>query len=453
MDAEDILNSLIKLVLRFLFSVKGLIISAVLIVGTLVLAFLFAFIVIIAGGSEDCDNKTEGNGLTPGQNIATDQSADKNAKALFDHMVKAEGASGAGAAGVVAVAYRESNLNPQAVNPGGGVAGILQWSGWFNQVNGNRIVSEGSIKNGDMSTLTMENELKLLHFELGGSFSSARKAMANASDPTEAAKEWSQTYEGVALSDGQTKISLIDQYAKKYYQQFGGSSIKGNPALGGANKAAQTGDQNDDANNANKCSTDDGGSGADGYGLPVKGEYTLGTGTYPSYTQGSQSHDHNGVDFQSKGLSENDVRSGTDKAGVYAVHNGTVQQVMHIGDQYVVVIKQTDKRYSYYGHALIQPKVKVGDVVSRGQLITYQGYGGDVRPKSLQAAHVHFGLAKSSAGGFGPDAPNILSPADYLPLPKEVLQDGTSSGPNDRVIGSGFTKVFNAKSTDKESGK
>lgn len=419
--------------------------------GTVILffvSFISAIVVLIAGTTENCDSPSTDSGLTPGQEIATDQGAEKNAKILFDHMVKSEGASGAGAAGVVAVAYRESNLNPKAVNPGGGVAGILQWSGWMHQVNGNRITSEGSIKNGDMSTLTMENELKLLHHELSGSFSSSRKAMATATDPTKAAQDWSQGYEGVALSDGQTKINLISQYADKYYKKFGGESIKGNPALNGANDAAKSGEENSEADSNNNCSTGGSdGNGAEGYGLPVKGKYSLGTGTYPSYTVGSTSHDHNGVDFQSVGLTENDVRNGTEKAGVYSVHNGTVQNVAHIGDQYTVTIRNSDKRFAYYGHSMVQPKVKVGDAISRGQLINYQGYGGDVRPKNIGAAHVHFGLSKST--NVFPDSPDILSPADYLPLPKSVTPDGNSNGPNDKVTGSGFTKVFESKDTDK----
>ena len=103
------------------------------------------------------------------QNESANPSDDKdttstNAKSIFDHLTKANGFSGAGAAGAVAVAERESGFNAQAINPSGGVAGWFQWSGWGNTINGNRISSEGSIKSGDMSTLTAVNEFKLLDY-------------------------------------------------------------------------------------------------------------------------------------------------------------------------------------------------------------------------------------------------------------------------------------------------
>ena len=124
---------------------------------------------------------------------------------------------GQGAAGAVAVAERESGFNAQAINPSGGVAGWLQWSGWGNTINGNRISSEGSIKSGDMSTLTAVNEFKLLDYELNGSKNSTRMSVGKATDPQQAALDWSVLYEGVSLADGQTKESEIKANALKWY--------------------------------------------------------------------------------------------------------------------------------------------------------------------------------------------------------------------------------------------
>lgn len=441
--AKRLGKSLGKQGLKLLLPPKGLLAMCILAIGILIISFLFSVVALISD-SDDCSNVAQ-----PDANLPVSTDTKGYAKMIFNHMVQVEGSSGAGAAGVLAIVERESQFNPKAVNPAGGVAGWLQWSGWLHTANGSRITKEGSIKNGDLSTLTPENELKLLHYELSGPYKSAKQAMQEASDPFEAAKKWSVTYEGVALSDGQTKLPQLEAAAKKYYQQFGGESIKGNPGIDGANEGADSG-ASAGTDEQQACSAGSGGSGAEGYGLPVAGKYTLGTGTYPSYSTGSTSHDHDGVDFQSKGLTEDDVRNGTKKAGALSVHNGTVDVVQKLDDQWIVVIRNSDKRYSYYGHSMVKPPVKKGDMVSRGQIVNYQGYGGDVRPKSLGAAHVHFGMASAGGGqSFLPGSSSILSPADFLPLPKSVMPDGSNGGKNDRVTGSGFTRVFNSKDTDK----
>lgn len=102
---------------------------------------------------------------------------------MFDFLTQEIGFSGAGAAGALAVAYRESNFRLDAQNPGGGVAGIFQWSGFSNGVNGNRITSEGSIKAGDTSTLTLENQLKLIKYELSNGYRKARDTVVGRQIP------------------------------------------------------------------------------------------------------------------------------------------------------------------------------------------------------------------------------------------------------------------------------
>lgn len=168
-----------------------------------------------------------------------------NAKQVFNYLTNDMGFSGAGAAGALAVAMRESSMDPTATNAGGGVAGIFQWSGFSNTVNGSRITQEGSIKAGDTSTLTMENEIKLLGFELNGGYHKAKVTVGNASDPTQAAKDWSVLFEGVALSDGQSKVSQIEQWANQACDTYNCKSIaaqtdKLNQGGNGASDATNT---------------------------------------------------------------------------------------------------------------------------------------------------------------------------------------------------------------------
>lgn len=169
----------------------------------------------------------------------------ENAKQIFNYLTNDMGFSGAGAAGALAVAMRESSMDPTATNSGGGVAGIFQWSGFSNTVNGSRITKEGSIKAGDKSTLTMENEIKLLGFELNGDYHKAKVTVGNASDPTQAAKDWSVLFEGVALSDGQSKVSQIEQWANQACDTYNCKSItaqtdKLNQGGNGASDATNT---------------------------------------------------------------------------------------------------------------------------------------------------------------------------------------------------------------------
>ena len=160
---------------------------------------------------------------------------------VFDFLTNEMGFSGAGAAGALAVAYRESNFRLDAHNVGGGVAGIFQWSGYSNSVNGSRITSEGSIKPGDPSTLTLENQLKLLRYELNGGYSKVKTTVGKATDPVQAAKDWSLLYEGVALSDGQSKISEISDWAVQACDAHNCHSIQADEAKLGSGESVKTG--------------------------------------------------------------------------------------------------------------------------------------------------------------------------------------------------------------------
>lgn len=192
-----------------------------------------------ADGNITSDDSSGASGAT-GDWTQKGTDANKNAQAIFDQLTKKNGFSGAGAAGALANAKRESGFDPKAVNSGGGVAGLFQWSGWGNSINGNRIISEGSIKRGDTSTLTTENELKLVNHEINGSYSKVKSSVGRSTSPTEAAKNWSQDYEGVSLDDSQTNLNQIVADAKTAYEAFGGASISADDSLIGDNTGTQS---------------------------------------------------------------------------------------------------------------------------------------------------------------------------------------------------------------------
>ena len=122
-----------------------------------------------------------------------------------------------GATGVLAVAERESGFDPEAINTGGGVAGYFQWSGWSNQVNGNRWALARERK------LDSEVELDLMSKELNGNWKKVKDYLKTAKSPEEAALYWSEHYEGVSLSDGQTKAETLKKNAKKWHEVFKGT--------------------------------------------------------------------------------------------------------------------------------------------------------------------------------------------------------------------------------------
>ena len=164
----------------------------------------------------------------------------KVAKAIFDFLTKKIGFSGAGAAGAVAVANRESTMNPKALNPRGGVAGLFQWGGWNGDTrNSDRIHSGGFIHSS--SDLTVEKELKLTEYELRHGYTHAKDKVGRDTSPAQAADDWSLLYEGVSLSDSQTKPEMIHADARKAYEMFGGANISANSALLGGTEAAESG--------------------------------------------------------------------------------------------------------------------------------------------------------------------------------------------------------------------
>lgn len=254
-NKKNPMSTLLKWIAKHAWAILG--ISGSLIVLVIGIAVMIVLI-FMSGQNSSCspDNSNNSN------ETITDVDTGKIPKGIFDHLTKNMGFSGAGAAGAVAVAKRESGFNPKITNPSGGVAGLFQWSGWGNNINGNRITTGGFIQSGDDSTLTFENEMKLVDYELKHSYKAAADTVGKANDAGNAALDWSKLYEGVSNSDGQTKVSQIVSDARGYYEKFGGSSISSDPSLSGATDTADVGSDS----SASNCSSSSTGSVEDGTG-------------------------------------------------------------------------------------------------------------------------------------------------------------------------------------------
>lgn len=131
-----------------------------------------------------------------------------------------------GVSGSLANAERESGFDPKLTNPSGGVAGYFQWSGWDNTINGDRW------RNASSRTLDSTVELELMSYELNHGYKKVKDYMQKATNPFESAKYWSEHYEGVSLSDGQTKLGKLEKDSKKWYEVFKGT-IESDGSSGG----------------------------------------------------------------------------------------------------------------------------------------------------------------------------------------------------------------------------
>lgn len=336
-----------------------------------------------------------------------------NAKKIFEFFTKKDGFSGAGASGAVAVAQRESGFDPKAKNAGGGVAGIFQWSGWGNTVNGDRIHQGGFIKS--ESDLTLENEFKLVNYEFKHGHGDVPKVVGNAKDPGQAALDWSEKYEGVSLADGQTKGSQIQAWAQQAYSKFHGSSIKADSAkldaLGGAgnesvaNSNAATAEQ---LNNLNCEGKDQGDVVAGDWDWPftgfnpdkdVTGEQRFGA------SASRQGGFHDGID----------VGTATHSGDMHSIHGGVVKKIDAIGHTqndlgYFILIESPDgycEVYQEFAFSMADgnrvSKVKVGDHVKTGQTIA------KLDPTTPGCTHVHIGVYKGKASDWNTAVSNSFN--------------------------------------------
>ena len=179
--------------------------------------FIFLLVIVAGGTSSNADSFSSSAGslnitskdLASKANISEEKA--QNVIDIANYLMSKERFSIQGAIGALAVAERESGFDPKAENIGGGVAGIFQWSGWSNTVNGNRWSKAES------RTLSMDVELKLMSAELNGAYKRTKDLVSVSTDPKQASLDWSQYYEGVALSDGQTKADKLQDDAQKWY--------------------------------------------------------------------------------------------------------------------------------------------------------------------------------------------------------------------------------------------
>jgi len=196
----------------------------------IILGLLFPFLlpslllILIAGSLSDStanDSQTGQETTLTAKEVANkaniSEERAKDVIQILNYQLSQEGFSLAGSAGSLAVAERESGFDPKAVNTSGGVAGYFQWSGWSSTINGNRWASA------PQKTLESTVELKLMSIELNGAYADVKSKMQTASDAGEASLYWSEHYEGVALSDGQTKADKLKENAKKWYNIFNGT--------------------------------------------------------------------------------------------------------------------------------------------------------------------------------------------------------------------------------------
>lgn len=363
----------------------------------LVILTIAILTILFSSVSQECDSSdstaTATTATTGGSGGAWTQvgsSAYNNAKQIFDYLTQKKGFSGAGAAGAVAVAKRESNFKPTIPNTGGGVVGIFQWSGWSNSVNGDRIHAGGIIKS--EADLIMEKELELTGYELDHGYSKVKTSVGRATDPSKAALNWSADYEGVSLGDGQTKASQIEADAQTAYQLFNGASIAANDSLlGGVTNTATTGTASAGDDSSSSCSTTSSTSSGT-WGWPFdsvksiqdafkKLDSPTSEQAYGKSPQRSGDF-HDGWDFGS-------AKYGTGST-IKAVHDGTVYKIEHKNGYWMVDVKSSDGYYEVYQEAF----------ASRSDIAVSEGQSIKVGDKigMLTDSHLHLGISKTEIG-------------------------------------------------------
>ena len=181
------------------------------------LAMIGSAFVVLTGSSDSgggASTTTGGLKITASELAKKANIPEKKAEHVIDianKLLVSEGFTIQGTSGALAVAERETQVDPPAVNDSGGVAGVFQWSGWSNTINGNRWAMA------DEKTLSMPIEMGLMSKELNSTHAKTKAVVGVSSDPESAALDWSVYYEGVALSDGQTNATKLKENAKKWY--------------------------------------------------------------------------------------------------------------------------------------------------------------------------------------------------------------------------------------------
>lgn len=166
------------------------------------LVILLTVIGMIAGNDTSCgtnvDSTTAGNTTAqPGDWNNKDSTAYKNMETA-GNFFKEMGFSGNNTSAVLAIGWRESNWNPQAVNTSGEVKGIFQWG--YGSTNGNRYGNTAD---------TIDGQLSLTKTELTSSKKSVLIKMQSATSIEDSADVWDTGFEGLSSGDGQRKTSQV----------------------------------------------------------------------------------------------------------------------------------------------------------------------------------------------------------------------------------------------------
>lgn len=128
-------------------------------------------------------------------------------------------------ASIMATGWRESNWDLNVVNPGGQVKGIFQWSN--GGVNGNRIGDAGV---DGSATFGVKETEQILDFEIGQGKNASAVNMVKAmqsvgNDKSKAFVAWA-LFEGVSISDGQSKTSEVIKNADAVAKVLGTDDMK-----------------------------------------------------------------------------------------------------------------------------------------------------------------------------------------------------------------------------------
>lgn len=369
-------------------------------IGTAIIVPLITFMLIVfvvfsgSMNGHDCDSNDNPSievGTKPSGSYTDKNSQEyKNAKGIFETLTKEVGFSGAGAAGAIGNSIGESGLKLHNPNTGGGVNGLFQWSGWGNHVNGSRITSEGSIKAGDESTLTLENELKLMKFELNGAYKKVKTLVGKESDVKAATKNWFLYYEGMLGNEDQYG-NLREAGAEWAYKEFGGASISANDSVLGQTSEGASGGQQE-SNDSDYAECGNGGGEVSGKwvwpfaSVPKEGPKLVGEQNFGK-SESRKGGFHDGVDFGDAQYS-GDVR---------AIHGGKIAKILKPGEMgisFFLIWEVTDDGYGIayqeFASGLSDIDVKEGDTVNTGDKLGISRKG----DTGINDTHLHLGISK-----------------------------------------------------------
>lgn len=212
----------------------------------------------------------KGGANTPKGHVSAKTVAD--IKTIAQHMNSEYGFGENQLAIIMSVALRESTWQLDANNSGGQVAGLFQWG--YGKTNGDRITPAGV----DPSHLDVNSTIKILDYEIKGGVNAQTTTMIAGmkdagNDKTKAFIAWAK-YEGVSVSDGQSKTDEVIKWADSVAQILGTDSMKINQSKidslkssgGGANSDTTNGGTQTDVSDNTICGTASSGDATDGTG-------------------------------------------------------------------------------------------------------------------------------------------------------------------------------------------